>query len=73
MMNNSINAKLTNILTEATILLGDNSEVVVFNSLMEDDIAKLNTIILGSESRKAILTVLITLLFYKILHPQSGY
>lgn len=71
MMNDNINEKLTNILTEATILLGDNSEVVVFNSLMEDDIAKLNTIILVSESRKAILTVLITLLFYKILHPNQ--
>ena len=70
-MNDSINEKLTNILTEATILLGDNSEVVVFNSLIEDDIAKLNTIILVSESRKAILTVLMSVGF-RILTIKNG-
>jgi DNA (cytosine-5)-methyltransferase 1 len=70
-MQQDINTILENILIDATKLLDENTDIVEINSLKKEEIEKLNLIIFTAESRKAILTVLITLLFYKVINPKQ--
>ncbi len=66
----SINKKIESILNEANNLLKQNEDIISTN-LPKIHTDKLDIIILNCESRKAILTVLITLVFYKFLHKEQ--
>jgi len=62
---------LEDLLLQADTLLNDHNNLVIPSSLSEEEVKNLDTIIETCEQRKAVLTVLITLLSYKIISPKQ--
>ena len=62
---------LEELLIQADTLLNDHNNIVVPNSISKEEAEKLDIIIETCEQRKAVLTVLITLLSYKIVVPTQ--
>jgi DNA (cytosine-5)-methyltransferase 1 len=68
---NKITLKIESILDQASKLLDNNYSISTSKNLSKEIIVHLDTIISVCESRKAILTVLITLIGYKHLNPNQ--